>query len=621
MYVYERDGLRVTATTSGPNVIPAGATLSVTRINDDTDPVRFAEIKQLLHNDISVAPLMEFDAYDIGFFSAGKEVEPTGGTVSVTIEDTSTTVTSEQDVQVFHVLEKDGSSSALQSVPAQTATTTQTGTKEVGFTTSSFSAYLVLPSGSNLTYKTISTAAETYTHTSYYNANRALGVAGNFHVVAFNTATLWAHTDGNVLANTLRAYSNFGTNGVANELSYIKNYSIVSSTSASSNAHVLALGSANRVRLTDNNNAFSIQGTKLDSPKTIWQDTNTNTVPFIDLKTVKNEVTTISTALSTKKTANVDASHLSSAPNRTCDTSYLQLTDSDTLGVYNISARDLSNYSYFGIKGFQSGHNGSVIINVDCSSTYGFIELPICEIYVDGNKLNFSEVSSFVNGKVIFNFVNCTATIDTNLMYATLVAPNATINVWQNLNGTIIGDTVNIWAETHRDDFVGTFSYGNNVTVDKVWRGRSGALLTGSDVSALSVTIQLYQTNTSGVKTAYGSPITLNSSTGWSYSWNALPTGYTYSATETQILDGGQDVTNSYAPSYSSSVTESSGSTTTKVTISNQYIYTLPNTGGTGIGLFIVIGICAMGGALGIYLYRRSRRCAVEEVSSSSSTR
>ena len=106
-------------------------------------------------------------------------------------------------------------------------------------------------------------------YSRYYNSNSPLGTAGSFHIVAFDTATLSTHTNGNVLAKKLFAGSNFGTNQYPHELSYIQEYAQVHPDSASGNDHVLAIGSGNTVDFTDNGNAFSINGTK-SADRAIW---------------------------------------------------------------------------------------------------------------------------------------------------------------------------------------------------------------------------------------------------------------------------------------------------------------------------------------------------------------
>ncbi|MGN0364305.1 MAG: hypothetical protein ACI4ET_15875, partial [Bilifractor sp.] len=85
-----------------------------------------------------------------------------------------------------------------------------------------------------LEYHYITDDSETFTGNpskTGYLSDRALGIAGNFHIVAFNKATLNAHTNGNILANTLAAGSNFGTNNFGVESTYIAgNYETINGT-------------------------------------------------------------------------------------------------------------------------------------------------------------------------------------------------------------------------------------------------------------------------------------------------------------------------------------------------------------------------------------------------------
>ncbi|MBC3886752.1 LPXTG cell wall anchor domain-containing protein [Acetobacterium paludosum] len=600
-YTYEENGLKVTAVLSDPAAIPDEAKLSVKRITPQNDPEHYAQYLQMLQNSLGTADNTAFSAYDICFLLNGQEIEPqAGSTVKVTIEDAAASTASAENLQVFHVVEAASKAPELQAVAAKT--TDLNGESAITFTADSFSAYIVtppvIPTGSSLKYKLIDDASDTFTQTSYYNASQLLGIAGNFHIVAFNTATLNSHTNGNILANQLKANVNFGTNNLSSELSYVQNYTTVSPTSAASNNHVLVLGSGNKVTTYDPN-SFAVNGTKLDRPQNIWQDADSSTRPFIDLAQVKIQISGIASTIAQMKPVNTK-SNLNSGGNS--NDSYLMLTDPDKVGVYNISASDLSSYGYFGIKGFQSGHNGTVIINVDCSNAPATLSLPICEMYVGTAMQSLNEVTNFVNGRIIWNFGNYNGTITTNRMYGTVIAPNATINVNQNLNGTIIGKNVNINAESHRDDFIGRLSNGATVTVNKSWLGNDGASLKDSDLTGMAATFQLYRSSDSdGTKTAVGDPVTLNSSTGWSKSWGELPTGYTYSVVETGVTKGGVDVTGKYQTTYSADSCTDSGT----FVVSNQIIYTLPNTGGAGTGLFTIAGLTLMGAAL--YRYRKTR--------------
>lgn len=604
-YIYQENGLKVTAVLSDPAAIPDEAKLAVTYITAKTDAEQYTQYQQLLQNSLGTADAAVFFAYDICFLLNGQEIEPKeGSSVNVTIEDTSTAMAFTENLQVFHVIEEASKLPELQAVAAKT--TDLNGESAITFTADSFSTYVLvppIPAGSSLTYKLIDDAAKTFTQTEYYNANLLLGIAGNFHLVAFDTATLNVHTNGNILAKKLNAKVNFGTKNLPSELSYVQNYTEVNSTSADSVDDVLVLGSGNNVALYDNN-SFKINDTKLDRPQNIWQDADTSTLPFIDLDQVKQEISAISLTIAQMSPVYVtDNLKASTAGGCDSDASYLTLTDPDKVGVYNISASELSSYDYFGIKGFQSGYDGTVIINVDCSSASTTLSLPVCEMYVGTTKLGFNEVTNFVNGRVIWNFGNYSGTITTNLMYGTIIAPNATINVSKSLNGTIIGNNVAIYAESHRDDFVGKLSNGETVTVNKIWLGNDGTSLNNSDITGMTVTFQLYQSSSDGgqTKEPFGDPVTLDGTDGWTAVWNELPTGYTYSVAEIGVTKDGTDVTEKYKTSYSEDSCFNSGT----LNVSNQLIYTLPNTGGSGTLLCTIGGLTLMGTAL--YKYRKIR--------------
>ena len=328
-------------------------------------------------------------------------------------------------------------------------------------------------------------------YSKYYNSNSPLGTAGSFHIVAFDTATLSTHTNGNVLAKKLFARSNFGTNQYPHELSYIQEYAQVHPDSASGNDHVLAIGSGNTVDFTDNGNAFSINGTKISRPRHLVQDRNTEQDPFIDLNRVRGEIERISARLSGFREANLD---FKSASELQADHSKLILRRPSGVGVESIHASELA--SKFGgklqIDGFQSGHNGTVIINVDCAGV-SQVYLPQARVVLDGQEQGVGEVTEFYAGKVIWNFVNAGGvTIHTHLMTGAVIAPGATVNIGHNLNGTVVADRVNVNAESHRTDFLGKITEPQDpgdepepderhIFVQKVETGNVGVVLPGAE--------------------------------------------------------------------------------------------------------------------------------------------
>lgn len=321
----------------------------------------------------------------------------------------------------------------------------------------------------------------------YYNSNSPIGTAGSFHIVAFDSAYLKAHTNGNVLAKNLYAGANFGTSNFANELSYIQNYKQVNGSSASSTNHVLVIGSENTVEFVDNGNAFSINGTKIDKPNNLIQDMDTETSPFIDLKRVRAEISQISGNLNGYPDTNLT---YTSATILNADHSKLELTNPSGVGVVNYTAAALNEKlgSYVQIDGFKTGSNGTVVINVDCTGATT-INMPQARIVIDGQLQNTSEVTEFSAGKVIWNFVNADGvTINTHLMTGIILAPGATVNINQNLNGTVVADIINVNAESHRTDFTGKVTEPEEtpeeneyyVTVQKIETGYAGTALPGA---------------------------------------------------------------------------------------------------------------------------------------------
>ena len=608
LYEYESDGLYVSGSPASPDVLPEGVALSAERITSENNPERYAALSAMLQQLYGTENTIAFFAYDISFHAAGQEIEPVGDVVNVTIRDSAFAKTVEEPL-VYHVIDEQGADPALKEIPAEAVGSE--GEEQVVFAADSFSVFIVLANGttltladgSGLTYKVIATEADTFTHTSYYSSSKGLGLAGNFHIVAFNNASLGAHTNGNVLAKSASANSNFGTNGLTNELSYIQTYTQVNGVSASSTAHTLVVGTANTITAMDNGNAFGVNGTKLDKPKNLWQDKATTTLPFIDLVALKSSVKSMASSLAGNSNAYI-TSHLSTSAGSSAE-SYIELNNVDKVGFYNITASALSSYTYFGVQGFQSGHSGTVIINVDCSGYSGTLTLPECRMFYGSGgtatSVNLVEVTSFVNGRILWNLVNCTANVTTRLLYASLLAPDASVTLGQNMNGTVIANNVTVGAESHRDDFIGETSNGVTVTGTKVWTDYA----TGSPANT-SVTFQLYRSTDGGVtKTAYGTPVTLNSTAGWSYNWTELPFSSLYTIVETTVLKGSTDVTTSYSVTYSTQTGVSSGT----ITVSNQYLYTLPETGGTGVMAFYLAG----GGLLllaAIMIVRKKRTTA-----------
>lgn len=396
-------------------------------------------------------------AYDITLYHEDDTIYEPTGEENITVAIMSPELYSEhpdaeQPVDVYYVPEE--------GEPEWIASTrTDEG---ISFDTTHFSVYMVTRNGSaNYTVNTVKDAfLKDSAYEIYYNSNSPIGTAGSFHLVAFGDARLNTHTNGNILAKNLYAGSNFGTNGYANELTYVQNYMQVNGVSASSTEHILVLGSSNTVTSTDNGNAFNVRGPsmnydqKLDKPKYVIQDEDTDTAPFIDLERVEDEVRQIALKLSAMENANI------TYPKESDQYSVMQLTKPSGVGVVNLTVAELDALGGHGntirMSGFTDGANGTIVINVDCTGV-SEIWMPSAPIYVDGNMVSMNETVDFSAGKVIWNFVNAEGvTINTYLMTGMIVAPGANVNIKQNLNGTVVAENIKVEAESHRTDFTGT---------------------------------------------------------------------------------------------------------------------------------------------------------------------
>lgn len=583
VFVFENDNVCVTATLDPQVILPEDADFRVTEISQATDSERFAEFVALLSAtseqvEPSVPTGMGILAYDIGFFVGEDEIEPEGGSVSVTIAYKNAVIEVEkpEDVSIFHV-EESGTDMALEPVVTQEPIVSEDGVvEEVSFEAQSFSPYLITNGykmSDSLHYELIDQQSETFTNTSYYNQASALALAGSFHIVAFDTLRLDAHTNGNFCAKNLYAETNFGTNNYGAELSYVQNYLKVTSTNAADTQDILVVGSSNSVSLVDNGNAFAVNETKIDKPYTIWQDNDTGSMPFVDLATAEAGIKSVVAGLAMQPNMNLE-NHLSTSGDPY--QSYLKITDVNAAAVYNMTSSQLESYANgFSIRGFAQNTVGTVILNIDCAGDAN-VTVPKILMQVGNEMLNFQELTSFSSGKIILNMINsANANISFNLTYATIIAPDANIVAHQNVNGTIIGNNVTIKAESHRTDFTGILPapITGSASVTKSWKAFDGTALTGEEIADMSVQVQLYCNGVAMTDAKY--LVTLNSANSWTYKWQELPIvdGQVYTIKEASISKNGVVVqTGDAAQSYEVTYTSSGTSKDVVIAISNRVI-------------------------------------------------
>ncbi|MEA4954337.1 MAG: choice-of-anchor A family protein [Pseudoflavonifractor sp.] len=602
------NGLTVTAVPEDSTSIPEGAEFHADRITQESDPDRYVQLQQLLEEKGGLVNLAGIRAYDIYFLVDGQKVEPEGGTVGVTIVDTTDATIAPEDAQVFHILNENTDPTiqeltvepAADSSAVEVADSLETSDAEQGitFTTDSFSVFAVaptLPAGSPLIYQQVPSEKPVFTNSDYCTSDQPLGIAGQFSLVAFHTLYINADCNGNILTNTLifGKSTDFGTKNLPSlsEVSYVQNYPSIDSNGPRASDQ-LVLGSANTVGWTDGGDHFTINGHKVSQPTSLWQDYDTGSVPFMDLSAVKTQTEKLSARLSTIQNQNIAASLVNNGDQTQ---SGVTLTSPNGMGVYNTTATYLSAYSYCNVRGLTFNADktaltgGTVIINVDCSSwnKSTAFTMPECKIYPQvGDSLDLNEVNNFTNGRVLWNFTNCDGMkIYTKLEYSSILALGATIIADQNVNGTMIADNITINAESHRDDFIGELPQPPlSYTVSKVWKDINGNVLDDTDLTGLSVRVELRDGSGNLVGTE-----DLSTANSWTYTWSDLDRSKTYTAVEIAVyLD--EDTSTNRMDQYTSTSADSDGGCT--ITNSPKTLpFELPDTGGPGTYLYTAVGL------------------------------
>lgn len=486
-YTYEDSRIRVKALCADADAVNDKAELKVREIPESSAEYR----KHQKALDKKNALL-----YDISFMLNDREVEPTDGKVKVSVSfkngqlSDDLGISRSSDLEVIHFADENAEPETLKaSVKGETASFETESFSEFAFASKDGNAldgidwsrdfvvlkqkmtgkfvyyfdnamtdaeYASIGGKGNiaLEYHYITDDSETFTGNpavTGYSADRALGIPGSFHIVAFDKASLNVHTNGNVMAKNLEANVNFGTNNFAHESTYVAGkYEKVNF--ASSGSHVLAVSESTKLGFYDNGNGFSVNGTNIDRPKIIYRDSASK--KFIDMNNVKKDISTLSGRLAGMESGGIEKSVSSGGE------IHYTISDPDGTAVINMSAADVTALKdaqrdiYF--EGFKKGHSGSVIVNVDMSKVNSLTLPARFKMKIDGNEVGANEVSEFSSGKIIWNFVNAEGkAITAGYMLGSIIAPDSSVLLSDNLNGTVIAKTVSNSAETHRDDFTG----------------------------------------------------------------------------------------------------------------------------------------------------------------------
>ncbi|EME7083968.1 collagen-binding MSCRAMM adhesin Scm [Enterococcus faecium] len=276
-----------------------------------------------------------------------------------------------------------------------------------------------------------------------------LGIAGQFHVFAKNKTTVNAHADGNIATHELDANNNFGTElheGLLNqEINYIqKTDSFINSSgipTGDTRVNKFVVGSDVDVALQDGHP--TVNGSRLDhlTPDDFYKDRDGN--EYIDFEQEFARLNVAANDLATATPGKTyTAADFPDMNNRTIDLT--GLSDSGFLLV-NIDAEVLTMNTPLQII---NPSDQVVVFNVINSSSALNVQSPI-----KYNDRSNHETEDFSDANISWNFGNEMTDLTISAPFqGTILAPNATIHITQNQDGTIIGTNVILDAATNRWD-------------------------------------------------------------------------------------------------------------------------------------------------------------------------
>ncbi|MCU1991115.1 collagen-binding MSCRAMM adhesin Scm [Enterococcus faecium] len=389
-----------------------------------------------------------------------------------------------------------------------------------------------------------------------------LGIASQFHVFAKNKTTVNAHTDGNIATHELDAKNNFGTElheGLLNqEINYIQKTDSFANSSGiptgSTRMNKFVVGSNVDVALQDGHP--TVNGSRLDhlTPDDFYKDRAGHEYidfeqEFAKLNVAANDLATITPA----KT--YTAADFPDMNNRTID-----LTDLSDTGflLVNIDAEVLTMNTPLQII---NPNDQVVVFNVINSSSALNVQSPI-----KYNDRSNHETEDFSDANISWNFGNEMTDLTISAPFqGTILAPNATIRITQNQDGTIIGTNVILDAATNRWDPNEIFISDNGTdTTDTSDSTDTSASSDSTDTTSTTSD----STDTSASSDSTDTTSTTSDSTDTSASSDSTDTTSTTSdSTDTSASSDSTDTTSTTSDSTDTSA--SSDSTDTSTTTSD----------------------------------------------------
>lgn len=295
-----------------------------------------------------------------------------------------------------------------------------------------------------------------------------LGVSSAFHIFA-RDAELNAHTNGNVAVQNLVGNVNFGTNIIEElldkDISYIQNITNIANSSfvsaGNKRTNKVVFGENNVIDISDPNRP-TINGVNIDHllAEEVYQDQAGQTYIDFDQEFEKLRAKNKNFAAQTS-VQDYTAADFPDQNNRVIDVTDMTPDENGRI-VLNLSPEVLQTATPLTIKGLSPDADGdTIIINVDTGSDPDYhINSQIKIIYSDGTERNNKETEDFGDNHLLWNFVDqnaadkqYTGTIHVDRPFqGSVLAPSATVEANQNLDGNIIADKVIVNAETHRWD-------------------------------------------------------------------------------------------------------------------------------------------------------------------------
>ncbi|MEN2667253.1 collagen-binding domain-containing protein [Listeria aquatica] len=277
-----------------------------------------------------------------------------------------------------------------------------------------------------------------------------LGVASKFHIFAKDKTILTAHVNGNVATKALEAYNNFGTDIVEGTLPFEVNYiqetnqliasSEISDTSTRTDKFVV--GSEIPVGEADGHPV--VNGTRLDhlSVDNLYKEKEGN--HYIDFEAEFARLGSVAEQLrQTSAIKNYTAADFPDRNKREIDLT--DVKDKTNTVTINLDAAVLTQDTPLTIK---NPNDVNLVFNV----MHGSNDLAVQSQIHYNDRVNH-ETENFDDANVVWNFGTELAHLAVQAPFqGTVLAPNASITVTQNLDGSIIGKDVSIQASTNRWD-------------------------------------------------------------------------------------------------------------------------------------------------------------------------